>query len=104
MARRTADRTAGHFEPGPCEKRVSRGARGVRSLIRLTSFRLFLSWLLGERRGQDDGKAKIKRAFKSGAIPLFHIFPPTPLSLIPPPVVGFNPALVFSAYKAEARL
>lgn len=41
-------------------------------------------------------KAKIKSAFKSNSIPLFHISPP----VIPLQLPAFNPAPVFSAYKA----
>lgn len=41
-------------------------------------------------------KAKIKCAFKSNSIPLFHIS----LPIIPLQLPAFNPAPVFSAYKA----
>lgn len=42
-------------------------------------------------------EGKDQASFQVRPAPLFHIFP----SLIPSPVVGSNPALVFSAYGAE---
>lgn len=42
-------------------------------------------------------EGKDQASFQVRPAPLFHIFP----SLSPSPVVGSNPALVFSAYRAE---
>lgn len=44
-------------------------------------------------------EGKDQASFQVRPAPLFHIFS----SLIPSPVVGSNPALVFSAYRAEPR-
>lgn len=49
---------------------------GMCSLIRLTSFPLSLSLLLGEQQGQNDGRQRSSMLSSPNSIPLFHISPP----------------------------